>query len=191
MQEIATTPAVLDEARAALPSLRAVAESVAGKEGVMAVISRRFVTYPQPQRTPEEWDAWWADYFDTCADIALASLEAGMRAHVADPASEFMPKPGRLRELSFTAPCRSLTRYYRAKRAVQIADEPSQTEVAKVDPSLVRQMAEDAIRKLKATSEARKVGTRVVMGSIAGKADESGITPEMREALARRQELST
>jgi hypothetical protein len=182
---IIAAPELLGEARAALPALKAVAEAKAGTEGVKAVIGRRLMTYPQPKRTEAEAAAWWADYYDVLADVPLASLEAGMRAHVASPESEFMPKPGRLRELAFTAPSRSLGRYYRARRAVQMADERDAPVLSgpPVDPSLVRQMLAE-FNATRAVAEAAKPK----LPSISGKPDEGGITPEMRALLSRRSE---
>jgi hypothetical protein len=182
-REIACVPALVEEARQALPALHRVATAKAGEDGVRRVIGKRFETYPQPQRTDEQWAAWWADYYDVLSDVALASLEAGMRAYVADPQSEFMPKPGKLRELSFTAPCRSLARYYRANLAVQLADTPPPAPRVPVDPETVRQALADF--------KAKRVPTQkpVVIGSIAGVPDERGITAEMRAAIARRAEM--
>jgi hypothetical protein len=184
-REIAACPALLAETKAALPALKAVAEAKAGEHGVKAVVGRRLSLYPQPARSEGEWDAWWADYFDVLADVPLASLEAGMRAHVASPESEFMPKPGRLRELAFTAPSRSLGRYYRAKMAVQLAEEPPAPALAgpPVDPAAVRQMLADFTAARSVTEAAKPK-----LPSISGKPDEGGITPEMRALLARRAE---
>lgn len=180
MSAILASPALLDEARRSLPALQHTATAKAGEEGVKAVIGRRLATYPQPSRTEGEWNAWWADYFDVLSDVALASLEAGMRAYVADPNSEFMPKPGKLRELAFTAPCRSLQRYYRAKRAVQIADEPPAIEGPRVGADEVKAILADFKAKT-VPADTRKP----LLPSIAGKPDETGITPEMRAVLAR------
>lgn len=183
-REIAETPALLSEAKAALPALQAVATAKAGEEGVRKVISRRFSTYPQPARNEAEWDAWWADYFDALADVTLASLEAGMRAYVADPSSEFMPKPGKLRELAFTAPCRSLGRFYRAKRAIQLSEEIGQLPGPPADPAEVRKMLAGF-----ESSFAMRVAedTKPRLPSIAGKPDETGITPAMRALLERQR----
>jgi hypothetical protein len=105
-----------------------------------------------------------------------------MRAYVADPSSEFMPKPGRLRELASTAPCRSLGRYYRAKRAVQRAEEEASALPAPpADP--------EEVRKLLAEFGAKSAAIQPVkpaLPSIAGKPDETGITPAMRALMERR-----
>lgn len=180
VRQIVEDPALLAEARAVLPVLKSVAEAKAGPDGVRRVIAKRFEIYPQPQRSDEQWAAWWADYYDVLADVALASLEAGMRAYVADPSSEFMPKPGKLRELAFTAPCRSLGRYYRAKMAVQTAQEQPQLTGPRPDPNDVRAMV---------AAFEEKIGGKAVprsLPSIAGKTDETGITPQMRALIERR-----
>jgi hypothetical protein len=173
-------PALLAEVRSALPALKAVAEAKAGTDGVKAVIGRRLALYPQPQRTDAEAAAWWADYYDTLADVTLASLEAGMKAYVKRPDSEFMPKPGQLRELAFTAPCRTLSRYYRAKRTLQIADAPPEIEAPRADP--------EAVKALLAEFEGRTMAkAKPELPSIAGEVDEGGLTQAMRDLIARRQ----
>lgn len=183
-RQIISDPGLLNEVKAALPALKEVAETMAGREGVMAVISRRFAIYPQPQRSAEEWDAWWADYFDVLADQPLASLEAGMRAWVARPESEFMPKPGQLRELAFTSPSRSLGRYYRAKRAIQLAEEKPLLTGPRVNPTDVRAMLADFNAKMGA---GRSDQAKAPLPSISGKVDETGITPELRKVIERQR----
>jgi hypothetical protein len=98
---IANDPALLAEARAILPALERTAKLKAGHEGVKAVIGRRFALYPQPPRSEAEGLRGGRTTSTCWPDVQLASLEAAMRAYVADPDSEFMPKPGKLRELAF------------------------------------------------------------------------------------------
>jgi hypothetical protein len=177
---IASDPVLLAEVAAALPALKAVAELRAGTEGVKAVVGRRFAVYPQPPRTDGEAAAWWADYFDVLADVPLASLEAGMRAYVADPASEFMPKPGRLKELAFTTASRSLTRYYRAKKAVELADEPKAIAGPRVRPEEVTAILSDF--KAKTMPQRAKPTFKATPVEL----DAGGLSPRMRELMERR-----
>lgn len=181
---IASDGALVAQARIALPALQHAAMAKAGPDGVRKVIAKRFETYPQPQRTDEQWAAWWADYLETLADVSLASLEAGMRAYVAEPSSEFMPKPGRLRELAFTAPCRNMQRYYRAKRALQMADEPKPLAITDAEATKraeeVRALARDFLAK------PLDAPAKPTLPSIAGPVDDGGLTPMMRESMARR-----
>jgi hypothetical protein len=96
------SPALIDEARAALPSLHRQVEG-AGDAVVRDVIGRRFETYPQPTRLPEQWAAWFADYYDALSDQPAAAIEAGMRQWVRTDTTGFMPKPGQLLALVKTA----------------------------------------------------------------------------------------
>ena len=181
MRQIAADARLYAEAKDALPALRAVARDRAGEDGVRRVIGKRFEMYPQPQRSDEGWAAWWADYFDVLADLPLATLEAGMRAYVALPDSDFMPKPGRLRELAFSAPCRAQTRLDRALWAVNIAEsEPLPIRRAST-PEEIAAMAED----FRSKSLAGATKLRPAMPYTGGIPDERGITPQMREILAR------
>lgn len=194
--EIGRYLALREEARAALPALKAVAEHKAGEEGVRAVLGRRFALYPQPERDEGEWAAWWADYFDALADVPLPCLEAAMRAWVQKPDAQFMPKPGELRDLAFRTPSRSLQRYQRAKRAIQLYDQHSHGQqgggASDDAPEGVAIDHAAAVRKMlaeyNATFAARKPIPRPAAPSTAGKSDERGLTAEMRDLMARRAE---
>ena len=106
-----------------------------------------------------------------------------MRAYVAMPDSEFMPKPGRLRELAFITPCRSLARYQRAAAAVRIADEPKPEPH---DPKLAEAMRDDVKALLaEATAKLAKPESPKVRPNFA-KVGEGGLSDGMRELLARR-----
>jgi len=99
--------------------LRARATQPAGEVGVREVIGRRFAMFPQPDRTDAEWASWWADHFDVLADLSVGALEAAMQAWVKLPDAEFLPKPGKLRELALTTPSRAVGAYQRAKAAME------------------------------------------------------------------------
>ena len=194
VRSIAHTLAMREEARAALPALKAVAEHRAGEEGVFAVVSRRFASLGKPNLSEAEWRNWWADYYDACADLPLASLEAGMRAWVANPEAQFIPKAGKLRELAETAPSQTLLRYQRCKRAVMLADGGApapQIETPRIadasQAEAIRRMRDECLAALKAKASPL-YGRKREMPSTAGKPDERGLTAEMRAALARRAE---
>lgn len=196
---LAESPTLQTELATGITGLMRTATDRAGNEGVRQVIARRFAIYPQPQREEGEWSEWWAAYFDVLADTPLASLEAGMRAYVADPTSEFIPKPGKLKALAATTPTRSMIRYNRAREAVEAIAQmereaayqpptpPTPAEIeaerAKVeaDRKEILAMAETAISSLGAATKARKP-----LPSIAGIPDETGITPQMRELMNSR-----
>ena len=184
---------LLAEAEASLPGLKRVAMAKAGEAGVKAVIGKRLVLYPQPERSDGEWDAWWADYFDVLADCSLASLEAAMRAYVALPDSEFMPKPGRLRELVFLTPSRSWKRFNLAEQAVQFAARekilqmPERApEDVEADPALAEANRLEILRLAKDYQAKTMRDPPKPRPYIGGSVDERGITPQMR-ALRERQ----
>lgn len=113
---------MVEEARVVLPTLHAEATAPAGEAGVKHVVGKRFPTFPQPVRTEGEWKAWWEDWFTALADLPLVGVEAGMRAWLAIDQTGFLPKPGQLRALALTTPSRTINRYQRAKRAVEMVD---------------------------------------------------------------------
>jgi hypothetical protein len=189
-REIGAYLALREEARGALPALKAVAEWKAGPEGVRAVIGKRFALYPQPERSEGEWAAWWADYEEVLQDVPLASVEAAMRAWVARPSSEFLPKPGQLHELAYTTVSKTLRRYQRAKRALQLADEPETARPALPEGVAVDNAAK--IREMLAEFQAKSIPkvAKAAVTNTAGKADETGITPELRAVLQRQRGIA-
>lgn len=190
MAAIVAMPALVREARDALPALRTYATQKAGAAGVREVIGRRFALYPQPDRTPGEWTEWWADYHETLDDCSMAGLEAAMAVYVRSPDSEFMPKPGRLLELARTVENSPAGAYARARKAVDVA-AAEQAERYRAPPTAEQSAA---VRKMLADYEARFVRapedrvTRPDMPASHGKTDERGVTPELRAILARQQE---
>ena len=117
-------PAVVEEARAALPVLLAAARQPAGLEGVQDVLGRRFVTYPQPSRSEGEWAAWWDDYHEVLKDVPWGDLDAAMVEYMRGADADFMPKPGKLLALANGIRSKAWRAYYQAQRIVQDADRP-------------------------------------------------------------------
>lgn len=183
------------ECLAQLPVLRAAATQKAGRAGVREVIGKRFALYPQPDRSDGEWVAWWADYYEALEDLSWPALEAGMAAWVQDPKSEFLPKPGKLLDLARCTPNRLSKAYYRATKVAEYQPPKVYETLHPVDPPKVRtvedataikRMAAEAVQALGAAVE-RSRPSQENLPSIAGKADETGLTPAMRELLARRE----
>jgi hypothetical protein len=102
VEEIARTPLLLDQAQGITEHLYAQARTPAGESGVRRVLFAYFEVYPQPTRSQEAWSLWWAPYVETLQDLPVVALEAGMKAWTAGADAEFLPKPGRLRELAMT-----------------------------------------------------------------------------------------
>lgn len=193
---------MLAEAKAVLPSLRSMATMPAGEEGVRRVIGSRRALFPQPERTPSESAAWWADYFDALAELPEGAIEAAMQAWVKLPEAEFMPKPGKLLELAKTTPNRSIKAYERCKAAVEYTAPVERGKISKealaqmiapiankvrveptqADKDRVKRMMREYIEQ----DEKRKERAKIIgpeLPSTAGPVDETGITPTMRAFL--------
>lgn len=196
VQLIAEDPELRAETLAQLPVLRAAAMQKAGHVGVREVIGSRFALYPQPARSEAEWAAWWADYYEALADLSWHALEAGMVAWVQDPASEFLPKPGKLLILARSTPNRISKAYFRATKVAEYVppktyeplSEPIPVPTVKTveDATAIKRMAADALAKLGAAAE-RSRPSQAGLPSIAGKPDAGGLTPAMRDLLGRRE----
>ena len=178
---IASSPALLAEATAALPALREQATSRCGEAVVREVIGRRFALFPQPQRSDGEWAMWWADYYEALSDLPRAALEAAMAAYVKLPDSEFMAKPGKLLELAKVTPNRGAQAYARALRAT--TETPERTPVPPEESAKVREMLGEYLAKI---STRRAEEPRPLPDSF-WHVDDAGLTPEMRRLTQRRE----
>jgi hypothetical protein len=195
VREIASNPRLLAEARQALPQLQAAAKAQAGTDGVYRVVFNRIPNFPQPDRSEEEWAAWWGGYFTACAELPESALEAGM-AEWLKAANHFMPAPGELRQLALTTPNRAARAAERARAAIEyqppkthdhnpvtitpriLRDEPTAAEKQRI-----REMA----AAFSAAVEARKPPP-IDAFKCKAKVDEMGITAEMRALMERRAE---
>lgn len=195
VMQIAQTPALLEAAKAALPALAFSARCPADEGGVQRVIGKRFALFPQPERDGAEWDAWWSDYYAVLADVPESALEAGMGAWVAMPSSQFMPKPGELKELALKTENRAAKAYQRAKAAIEyqpprhfdLMEPPVCTprgipEPSKGDKERVLRMAAEYAEK---NRPLEKPDTRPM--PIPATVDEKGVSAEMRSLMERRR----
>jgi hypothetical protein len=187
--EINSDPTLFREAQAALPALRREALDQAGPGGVKIVIGRRFALFPQPERSDGEWAMWWADYVEALQALPTGALEAAMAAYVKQDGAEFMPKPGKLLALAKTTPNRGAQAYDRALRATNTsapAEGPATTRPAPTDRD--RAAVKALLASFKASvSEHDRPRASSNTRSTAGTPDAGGLTPKMREMIARRQ----
>ena len=148
-----------------MPALRAAALRRATQDEIRDIIGSRFATFPQPERDEGETAAFWADYFDAVGGLTPAQIEAGMKAHIADPKSEFLPKPGRLADLArqSTTPGRWTRAYTRARAAVvkaSTAEADSSKPVVRHSPEEVQAMLAETLAALEATPTAKAIAAR-------------------------------
>ena len=186
--DIAASTELRTEAHCALPILKAAALQLAGEAGVRDVIGRRFALYPQQDRSDHEWAAWWSDYYDALSNVTWAALEAAMKVYVANPASEFMPKPGKLLKLSQHTPNKAVKAFERATAAVLGAPK-SEERVPYTPTEEEKAQVAAMLKSFKAKNLARVEAAKPPpMPAIHGKADETGLTPMMRELMNRREQ---
>lgn len=191
---IVGAPALIEEVRSLLPVLQEHARRPAGEDGVKRVVGRRFALFPQPERDEDEWGAWWSAQFDVLADLPEPALEAGMVAWARQPDSQFLPAPGKLRELALTTENRAARAYHRARLAVEYRPpfdgEPLQIsaptpraipEPTKADKDRVRAMAAN----FAAQAEARRPPQTFREPPPPAGIDEKGLSPEMRALMAK------
>lgn len=203
ISEIANTPALLAECRAALPAIRARAVDRPSDKEREAIIGAKFATYRQPERTPVEWAAFWLDYHTVLADVSTSALQAAMAAIIHDPAIEFLPKPAKLRQIALTTENKAVKAYDRARQAVEfeqpkpaletpfnfgvvVRRPPPQPSAA--ERERVRRQARDYLAKDEERQRCEAARRRPAMPSAAGAADEGGLTPAMRALLAQKRE---
>ncbi len=187
---IAADPAIHAEAKRVWPALRELAIAPAGEAGVMRPVAKRFALFPQPERTEPEWRAWWSAYVDALSDLPEAAIELALQAYVREPDAEFLPKPGRIRDLA-----------RQARTPAAIAAERCATAAAYTPPvGIGREHALEPERR-RPTPEERAEAVRLAAEfceqvearrpkpvdpiRFRAKTDDRGITAEMRELLAR------
>jgi hypothetical protein len=129
-EQIAADPALFAECRDNLPAIQAACEAAlipAGEANVAKAIGSRMAVYPQPDRSDDEWVAWWSCYYDALADLPAKSIEAAMLDWIRSPA-QFLPKPGELRELARKKAVPEYSANYVAKLAMQRERKPMTRE---------------------------------------------------------------
>jgi hypothetical protein len=168
------------ELQAMMPQLREAVCAPAGQAGVTAIVGRRFALFPQPDRSDGEWAAWWADYHAALEDLPAEAIEADV---------EFLPKPGKLRELARSSPTKSAGIYERARWLLAPPCSPREPLPEPPQPTqeqrdAVRRMAKDCIAALTKPPEFR------IPATPPAKTDERGLTEAMRAHLAQRPRMA-
>lgn len=142
---------------AALPALRERAMAEAGELGVMAVLRAAFVHFPQPDRDDQDWKLFWEGYVAICGGLSYASLSAGMQAWLANPESQFLPKPGELRQYASQTPTDEHRVLSKARAILEAAEAETQAQRIAADLAARKTTAEtqaQAIRRMLAETQA-------------------------------------
>lgn len=193
VKAISASPILRAEAEAAIPALRAAALRPAEPSEVERIIQSRFPLFPQSQRSPAEWALWWAEYHDALEGLTPSAIEAGMKAWIKLPDSEFLPKPGRLADLarSSQVPSKWSRAAHRAMKATEpvAAALPPPPQGDRPSPEEIAAMQAEFVKTMKAIGErAAPAPKHTPRPRYTPPVDDYGITPEMR-ALQERQEL--
>lgn len=183
IQDIVADPQLHAEAKALAPRLAARA-SGAGPAGVRAALAPLVLVYGvgEAAKQPAFWDA-----YDVLAGLPHEALDAGVKDYLAAPDSQFFPKPGPLKAMCDKHAEPIFKAAYRISRAASI-EAPKRRIVSEQERAAVHRMAAEVAERLK-DAGARAWPKRASpedLPSIAGKADETGITPQMRELMAKR-----
>lgn len=66
---------------------------------VVDTLAPLLALYGVPRKSGAEAEAFWGFYMDTLGSLPAEALRAGVAEYVADPKSEFFPKPGPLKSI--------------------------------------------------------------------------------------------
>jgi hypothetical protein len=171
------------------------ARKPATEQQIKQIIGSRFALFPQPERTDAEWSAWWADYLSALDDLTPAAIEAGMAAWVRSIDAEFMPKPGKLRELAKTTPATSkwtrawnrLSQATRKPDPVQPKELPRPEE--RPDPEVMRAQMQEFLTTMKAKDPFAHARAKAARPTPSAKlAEGRAMSAEMRAVLEAQRE---
>lgn len=118
VDEVCRSPKLHAEVQRAWPAIQAHA-APCGLHAATQALAALFPVYPPPDRSVEEWAAFWKAYHEDLADLPLEALQAAVKDYRQGEKSEFFPKPGPLRALALKRAEPILKAAYRAKRCAE------------------------------------------------------------------------
>jgi hypothetical protein len=98
VHELGSDPAIRNELAIASTKLARHAEPC-GSKAVAIVLGPLLTLYGVADKSTAEAKAFWGFYIDALSGLPLEALKAGVAEYVADPKSEFFPKPGPLKAI--------------------------------------------------------------------------------------------
>lgn len=203
LAELAKDRATVDELRVNLPGLRNRAVLGGGGESVTRIIKTALTLYPQGDKTPAEWAAYFGFYAQALHDVPGPALAAAMARYVSEPNDGFMPKPDVLRRVALETPNDGAVAYERARKVLEIAEAADKRQWDGVKrhveaPAFVRdpkELRDKVIAGYRADKEAAAAAKAAdpdeakydFSKSQGVPAPGSHMTPQMRELLRRQR----
>jgi hypothetical protein len=180
IEEIGADPRLKAEAKAACTALAQLA-SAAGESAVQTALRPMVLVYGvgEAARSPAFWQA-----YKILAGLPYEALVKGVEDYLALPDSQFFPKPGPLKALCDKRAEPIYRAAYRSSKAASLPAPRQRHEPTEEEKAAVSKMLSEYRQAFETKIIAAQ--TKPPLPSIAGKPDETGITPQMREVLARR-----
>lgn len=177
--EIAADPELKAEAKAACTALAQLA-CASGESAVQSALKPLVLVYGvgEAARSPVFWQA-----YKILAGLPYEALLRGVEDYLAQPDSQFFPKPGPLKALCDARAEPIYKAAFRASKAASLEAPKSRTPPTEAEKAQVARMLADYRSRMEQAMPKR---LRPDMPSIAGKPDAGGLTPQMRELMARR-----
>lgn len=117
---LAENPEAMAELRTVNGQLQAAVEP-AGGHAVVQILAPMLALYGIPRKTESEAEAFWGFYIDVLGDLPAEALRDGVAAYVADPKSEFFPKPGPLKAICERFAIKARMAASRSRKALESA----------------------------------------------------------------------
>lgn len=95
---LAEDPSIRLELRAVSADLQRHIEPC-GPSVVVEILAPLLALYGIGRKTEAEAEAFWGFYMDALGNLPAEALRAGVAEYIADPKSEFFPKPGPLKAI--------------------------------------------------------------------------------------------
>ena len=149
------------------------------------VVGRRLAIFPAMEMSDGEWAAWWGDYVGTLGDLPEAAIELGMRAYIREPKAEFMPKPGRLRELARGCVTTASAMHARAKASVDAVQRLTIPPRQRPDPAAIAEIV-SSLRSRTTLAKPASASARPMPPPVSAQVGESGVSAELGALNAER-----
>lgn len=180
--EIVSSPVLHAEARQMAPALRKLAEPC-GPEAALAALRPLVLVYGIQEAARSAH--FWRPYMEVLGSVPLEALSLAISEYIAKPDSAFFPKPGPLKAIADrqAEPIRRA-----AHRATTAARMEARHERAPPTEQQRAAVAKQAAEAVAALSKPKVFAMpQVNPPATHGKADETGLTPQMKALMEQRR----